>query len=82
MDINNIKSDQIWTTLTYINRELIKNNIKLSQEEKKDIITMIEKLVSKNNIKYINQVKSIEKLINELKIKVVNKKDGFKVEKR
>ncbi|WP_303129538.1 hypothetical protein [Clostridium sp.] len=82
MDINNIKSDQIWTTLTYINRELIKNNIKLSQEEKKDIITMIEKLVSKNNIKYVNQVKSMEKLINELKIKVVNKKDGFKVEKR
>lgn len=82
MDINNIKEEQIWTTLTYINREVLKNNLKLSNEEKKDIIEMIEKLVSKNHIKYINQVKSMEKLLNVLKIKVVNKKDIFKVEKR
>lgn len=82
MDINNIKEEQIWTTLTYINRELLKNNLKLSNEEKKDIIEMIEKLVSKNYIKYINQVKSMEKLLNVLKVKIVNKKDIFKVEKR
>ena len=82
MDINNIKEEQIWTTLTYINRELLKNNLKLSNEEKKDIIEMIEKLVSKNYIKYINQVKNMEKLLNVLKVKIVNKKDIFKVEKR
>lgn len=82
MDINKIKDEQIWTTLTYINREILKNNLKLSNEEKKDIIKMITKLISKNNIKYVNQVKSMEKLLNVLKIKVVNKKDIFKIEKR
>lgn len=82
MDINNIKDEQIWTTLTYINREILKNNLKLSNEEIKDIIEMIKKLVSKQNIKYINQVKSMEKLTNALKIKIINKKGSFKVEKR
>ena len=43
---------------------------------------MVNKLISKQNIKYINQVKSMEKLVNALKIKIVNKKGSFKVEKR
>lgn len=82
MHINNIKDEQIWNTLTYINREILKNNLKLSNEETKDIIDMVNKLISKQNIKYINQVKSMEKLVNALKIKIVNKKGSFKVEKR
>lgn len=79
MDINKITEEQIWTTLTYINRECLKSDYKLSIEEKIDIIKMVEKIISKNNIKYINQVKSLEKLLNLLDIKIINLKEGFKV---
>jgi len=81
MDINKIAEEQIWTTLIYINREYIGNGIRLSSEEKSDIIKMIVKLVKKNNIKYINQIKSLSKLLNNLEIKVLNVKDKFKVKK-
>ena len=81
MDINNIVEEQIWTTLIYINREYIGNRIRLSSEEKSDIIKMIVKLVKKNDIKYINQIKSLSKLLNNLEIKVINVKDKFKVKK-
>lgn len=79
MDINKITEEQIWTTLTHINRECLKNHYKLSDEEKVDIIKMVEKIISKNNIKYVNQVKSLEKLLSVLDIKVVNLKEGFKI---
>jgi len=81
MDINNIAEEQIWTTLIYINREYIGKRIRLSSEEKSDIIKMIVKLVKKNNIKYINQIKSLSKLLNNLEIKVLSVKDKFKVKK-
>lgn len=81
MDINRIADEQIWNTLIYINRECLKNDLRLSSEEKEDIIKMIEKLLKKNNIKYINQVKSLNRLLNVLKIKIVDSKDKFKVKK-
>ncbi|AWK49645.1 hypothetical protein DIC82_00415 [Clostridium beijerinckii] len=81
MDINKIADEQIWTTLIYINREYIGNGIRLNSEEKSDIIKMIIKLVKKNDIKYINQIKSLSKLLNNLQIKVISVKDKFKVKK-
>jgi hypothetical protein len=57
----------------------LKNNYELSYEEEADIIKMIQKLVGKNNIKYVNQVKSLEKLLNLLDIKIININEGFKV---
>jgi len=81
MDINKIAEEQIWNTLIHINREYICKRIRLSGEEKSDIIKMIEKLIAKNNIKYINQIKSLDKLLNNLDIKVVNEKDRFKVKR-
>lgn len=81
MDINNIIEEQIWTTLIYINREYLGKRIRLSSEEKSDIIKMIEKLIEKNNIKYVNQIKSLDKLLNNLNIKIVSEKEKFKVKK-
>nr|WP_207753619.1 hypothetical protein [Clostridium paridis] len=78
MDINKITEEQIWTTLTYINSGCIKGN-KLSHNQIKDTIEMVEKLIDKNNIKYVNRVKSLEKLLNVLGIKIVNVNDRFKV---
>jgi hypothetical protein len=81
MDINNIVEEQIWTTLIYINREYMGNCVRLSSEEKSDIIKMIIKLIKKDNIKYVNQIKSLSKLLNNLEIKIINVKDKFKVKK-
>lgn len=81
MDINKIADEQIWNTLVYINRECLKNDLNLTTEEKEDIINMIEKLVKRNNIKYINQVKSLNILLNILNIKIVDNKDKFKIKK-
>lgn len=81
MDINKIADEQIWNTLIYINREYIGNCVRLSSEEKSDIIKMIIKLVKKNDLKYINQIKSLSKLLNNLGIKIINVDDKFKVKK-
>ncbi|WP_459479058.1 hypothetical protein [Clostridium saccharoperbutylacetonicum] len=81
MNINNIVEEQIWTTLIHINREYICKRIKLDAEEKEAIIKMIEKVIEKNNKKYVNQIKSLDKLLNNLNIKIVNNSDKFKVKK-
>lgn len=79
MNINSISEEQIWTTLTYINRECLNNNLILNTSQKKDIIEMIEKLVSKNNIKYINNLRSLKQLTNILNISIVSVGEVFKV---
>ena len=75
-----ILDEQIWTTLAYINRECIRGNLFLSINEKKEIIEMIGKLIGKGNIKYINQVKSMDKLLRKLNIKIVEGDNGFETE--
>lgn len=82
MDINNITDEQLWTTLTYINRICIRASINFDQDEKKDIIAAIELLVKRNNIKYINQIKSLDKLTTILNIKIAPLGDQFEVKKR
>lgn len=79
MDINKIAEEQIWTTLTHINRECLTNNRMLTSQDKEDIIEMVQKLVNKNNLKYINQLKSLDKLLRILNIKIVSVKDIFRV---
>jgi len=83
MDINKITDEQIWTTLAYINRWSLKDkNNKLDDNQKKDIIKMVELLIKRNNIKYVNQVKSLEQFLNILDIKIVAFNDRFKVKNR
>lgn len=79
MDINNISEEQIWTTLTYINRECINNNLILNSNEKKDIVKVIEKLISRNNIKYINNLRTLKQLTDALDISIVSVGKAFKV---
>jgi hypothetical protein len=80
-DINKIANEQIWTTLTYINSWCLKEENRLDEAQKKDIIKMVELLVSRKDIKYINRIKSLEKLVNRLEIKIVTGKDGFAVKR-
>lgn len=79
MNIDTITDEQIWTTLTYINRGFLKREITLTSSDKSAIKEMIAKLVQKNNIKYVNQVKSMDKLLNFLDVKIKNEGNKFKV---
>lgn len=79
MNINNITDDQIWTTLAYINRGYIKREIFLTGDDKIAIKEMVGKLVSNSNIKYVNQVKSMEKLMSALGVNVINADGKFKI---
>lgn len=81
-DFSKITYEQIWETLTFINRIVIKTKRILGEEEKEDIIKNINNLLMSGKIEYINQVKSLEKLLNVLDVKVVNYKEGFKLKKR
>lgn len=79
MNIGNITEEQIWTTLTYINRGYLKRELTLSSADKVAIREMIEKLVKKNNIKYINQIKSMDKLLTCLDVKIKSADGKFKL---
>lgn len=82
MDSKKISAEQIWTTLTYINSWSLRPDNKLTGAQKKDIISFVELLVERNNIKYINQVKSLEKFLSNLGIRIDTVKDKFKVKNR
>lgn len=77
MDLDTISADQVWTTLTYINREYINKNIKLTFEQKSDIKDVIKLSVSKNNIKFINKVRSLRQLTDYLRIRIDQKGKNF-----
>lgn len=79
MDINSISEEQIWATLTYINRECLNNKLILNNNQIKDIVEVIEKSVSKNNIKYINKIRSLKQLTDRLNISIVSVGEVFKV---
>lgn len=81
-DFSKITNEQIWEALTFINRAVIKAKRRLGEDEKQDIINNINNLLASGKIEYINQVKSLEKLLNVLNVKVVNYKEGFKLKNR
>lgn len=72
MDIKSISEEQLWTTLTYINRECLNNNLRLNSNQKKDIVEVIKISVSKNNIKFINKIRSLKQLTDKLNISIVS----------
>ena len=53
----------------------------LDDEEIEDIVKVIGKLVRNNNIKYINDIRSLSTLNSILKIKVIEDKGKFKVKR-
>lgn len=81
MNLDSITDEQIWVTLAYINRECINNKLVLTKEEKEDIIEVINKLIKRNNIKYINDLKTLKKLIESLGISIVKSGKVYKIKK-
>lgn len=82
MDITKITDEQIWTTLSYIHSWLLKEGNHLEEEQKKDIVKMVELLVKRKNIKYVNNARSLEKMLASLNIKIVSVNNGFRVKNR
>ena len=76
-DITKIREQQIIDTLKTINAYCFKN--KLTQSEKKDTMVMIERLVDGQNIRYINQLRSMEGLRKAFKIKVIEEDNRYKI---
>ncbi|MBC7958942.1 MAG: hypothetical protein H7X94_03660 [Vallitaleaceae bacterium] len=71
VDVNRISEEQLWTTLTYINRECLTNNLRLTADQKRDIVAVIEIAVKKNNLKFINKIRSLKSLTDILGITIV-----------
>jgi hypothetical protein len=82
LDISKITDEQIWTTIAYINAWSLKEENRLDESQKKDIVEMIKLLVRRNNIRYINNVRSLEKLLSILNIKIVSMNNKFLVKSR
>lgn len=81
MDKTTVSDEQLWTTLTYINRQCIKTDMDLTEKQIDDIVEVIESSVKRGNGKLINNIRSLRRLMELLDIKIVNADKGYKVEK-
>lgn len=79
MDVDSISEDQLWTTLTYINKEYLNNNLRLDAIQKNDIANVVKTVVSRNNIKFITKLRSLRQLTDHLKIRIEKEGKNFKV---
>lgn len=78
-DLNRIKEQQILDTLKAINTYCFTS--KLSQEEKKDIFPMIERIVDTQNLRLINQIRSMEGIRKAFRIRVTEDKGRLVITK-
>jgi len=81
-DLNSISEEQLWTTLTYINRECLNNDLNLDSNQIRDIVEVIKNSVKKNNIKFITNLRSLKNLTDKLNISIVNDVEVFKVKQK
>lgn len=80
MDVDSVSDDQLWTTLTLINRELLNNNLDLNSDQIKDIVEVIEKSIKKNNNnKFTIKLRSLKNLTDKLNISIVSVGEIFKI---
>lgn len=76
-DVTKIKEQQILDTLKTINTYCFKS--RLTADEKKDIYPMIERIVDTQNVRLINQVRSMEGIRKAFRIKIVEENKRFKI---
>ena len=81
-DLNSISEEQLWTTLTYINRECLNNDLDLDSNQIKDIVEVVENAVKKNNVKFITKLRSLYFLTDQLNITIVFEGQRFKVKEK
>ena len=76
-DLNKLKTEQILDTLKKINTHCMQ--VGLSREAQKDILPMIQRIIDTQNVRFINQVKSMEGIRKVFRIKIVQEKGRFKI---
>lgn len=76
-DLTSIREQQILDTLKTINTYCF--NTKLTGSEMKDIRPMIERIVDTQNVRLINQLRSMEGIRKAFRIRVVEEKGKFKI---
>ena len=64
-------------TLKKINTHCMQ--VGLSREAQKDILPMIQRIIDTQNVRFINQVKSMEGIRKVFRIKIVQEKGRFKI---
>lgn len=69
MDLSRLNEASVLETLKTINTYCLKN--KLSPKEKEDIMPMIKRIVDTQNLRLINQVRSMEGIRKNFRIKIV-----------
>lgn len=81
-DLDSISEEQLWTTLTYINRECLNNDLDLDSNQIKDIVEVVENAVKKNNVKFITKLRSLYLLTDQLNMTIVFEGQRFKVKEK
>ena len=75
MDLSKLQDVSVLETLKTINTYALRN--KLTKEEKDDIWSMLKRMVDTQNLRIINQVRSMEGIRKAFKIKIVKKDYRF-----
>lgn len=75
MDLSKLQDVSVLETLKTINTYALRN--KLTKEEKDDIWPMLKRMVDTQNLRIINQVRSMEGIRKAFKIKIVKKDYRF-----
>lgn len=78
VDPSRMNETSILETLKTINTYCLKN--KLSPKEKEDIMPMIKRIVDTQKVRLINQLRSMEGIRKNFKIKVIEKDKRFEIE--
>lgn len=78
VDPSRMNAISILETLKTINTYCLKN--KLSPKEKEDIMPMIKRIVDTQKVRLINQLRSMEGIRKNFKIKVIEKDKRFEIE--
>lgn len=76
-DLSRIDEKSVLETLKTINTYGMKN--KLSSSEQADIMPMIKRIVDTQNLKYINQLRSMEGIRKNFKIRIVEEEKRYKI---
>lgn len=79
-DLNKLKIEQILDTLKKVNTHCMQ--VGLSREAQKDILPMIQRVIDTQNVRFINQVKSMEGIRKTFRLKVVEEKGRFRIQQK
>ncbi len=79
IDLSRLSEKSILETLKSINTYALKN--KLTPKEKEDIMPMIKRMVDTQNLRLINQIRSMEGIRKAFRIRIIEVNQRFEIKK-